>query len=711
MSIIQQIRERYAAVSIAVIALSLVGFILMDALSSRTKMFGGNSTTIGKVNGEKIDYANFSTRLEEMENNYRTQGMQVNDEMRQQIIEMLWNNEIDETVLKTQYEKMGLVFSASDLNEALYGENPPPALSQQFKDPKTGAYDVNEARKFINSLKKKKANDPQRQYVERNLIEYLISGGLRTKYTALLSGSVYYPKWLSDKDIADQNGIASISYVAIPYASISDSTIQVTDADIDAYIQKHKNEYKQEKSRSLSYVVFDAAPSTNDTAVTRDAVVKMKQQFIEAKDAAQFIAANNSSVAFFNGYVLKSKMQVPNTDSIQNLALGAVFGPYIDGSNFALAKMVDKIQLPDSVKCRHILVGTKDGQSGAEILSDSIAAKRIDSIKNAVNAGASWAEMVEKYNPQSDGSRQTKGEMTFSSTQIQDANFAKEFAQFILFDGKAGERKIVKTSFGYHYIEIMEQKNFETAYKVGYFSKAIEASDETTNGASTAATQFASESRDVKSFEANAQKKKMATRVAEVKPNEYSIVGIGAARRLIKWVFENKVGAVSEPENIGDKYFVAVVTEEKAEGTPKAKDVRQQVEGIVRNLKKAKQIIEKIGNNRDINAIATTFKTVVNRADSISFLSPFIPGIGQETKVSGVAFDSRNKGKVSEPIAGNTAVFLVKNESIGLKPSTEADYTMRRMQMEQQLKGSFAFKLTEALRKSATVKDNRIQFY
>jgi peptidyl-prolyl cis-trans isomerase D len=712
MSIIQQIRERYAAVSIAVIALSLVGFILMDALSSRTKMFGGNNSTIGKVNGETIDYTKFSTRLEEMENNYRTQGMQVNDEMRQQIIEMLWNNEIDETVLNGEYDKLGLVFSANDLNEALYGENPPPALAQQFKDEKTGAYDANAARQFINSLKKKKANDPQRQYVERNLIEYLISNGLRTKYTALLSGSVYYPKWLSDKDIADQNSIASISYVAVPYASISDSTVEVTDADIDAYISNHKKEYKQEKSRTLSYVIFDAAPSANDTASTRNAVEIKKQQFLEAKDAAQFVSANNSAVPFFDGYILKSKMQIPlYSDSIQNLATGAVFGPYLDGGNFAMARMVDKRQLPDSVKCRHILVGTTDAQSGAVVLSDSIASKRIDSIKNAVNAGASWAEMVEKYNPQTDGSRQNKGEMTFASAQIQDANFAKEFAQFILFDGKTGERKVVKTNFGYHYIEIMEQKNFEPAYKVAYFSKVVEPSDETTNGASTAATQFASESRDVKSFDANAQKKKLATRIAEVKPNEYSIVGIGAARRLIKWAYENKIGAVSEPENIGDKYVVAVITEQKEEGTPKAKDVRQQVESIVRNLKKAKQIIEKIGNNRDMNAIAATFKTVVNRADSISFLSPFIPGIGQEPKVSGAAFDTRNKGKASEPIAGNTAVFLVKNESVGLRPSTDADYTMRRMQMEQQLKGSLGYKLTEALRKSATVKDNRIDFY
>ena len=708
MSIIQQIRERFAAVSIAVIALSLIGFILMDALSSRSSLFSGNSTTVGKINGEKIEYAAFSTKVEEMENNYRSQGMQVDENMRQQIIEMLWNNEVDETLLNKEYKKLGLVFSSADLNEALYGENPPPALAQQFKDEKTGAYDANAARQFINSLKKKKPNDQQRLYIERNLIGYLVSNGLRTKYNTLLSGSVYYPKWLSDKDVADQNGIASISYVAVPYASISDSTVQVTDADLDAYIRAHKQEYKQEKSRSISYVVFDAAPSANDTAITKDAVAKKKQEFIEAKDAATFVSANGSLVSYFDGYVLKSKMQIPvYSDSIQNLAPGSVFGPYLDGSNFVLARMVEKRQIPDSVKCRHILIGTKDAQSGAEIMSDSAAKIKADSIAGAIANGANFAALAAQFSTDP-GSKDKGGEYEFSSQQF--GNLAKPFAEFIFYN-PAGSKKVVKTDFGWHYIEVISQKNFEPAFKIAYFAKAVEPSEETINSASTAATQFASQSRDVKSFDANAQKQKLSSRVADVKPNEFSILGIGGARRLIKWVYDNKIGTVSEPENIGDKYVVAVITGEKEEGVPSGKDLRVQLESIVRNLKKAKQIIEKIGNNRDLNAIATTFKTVVNRADSISFLSPFIPGIGQESKVSGAAFDAKNKGKVSEPIAGNVAVFLVKNESLGMKPSTEGDYKVRREQMEQSMKGNYAYKFSEALRKSATIKDNRIDFY
>ncbi len=712
MSIIQQIREKYAAVSIAVIALSLIGFILTDYFAGRGSGAGSQPTSIGSVNGKDIDVNVFSDRLSEMENAYRAQGMDVNDEMRQQLIEMLWSNEIEETILTAEYEKLGITFSSADMNEALYGSNPPPALAQQFRDQQTGAYDANAARQFINSLKNKKANDPQRVYVEKNIIDYIVQNGLRTKYGALLAGSVFYPKWLSDKDLNDQSSIASISYVAVPYTTISDSAVKVTDEDINSYVRKHKNEFKQEESRSISYVIFDAAPSAADSNFALSEVNKQQAAFATSTDPAQFVIANSSNTAYFDGYILKSALQVPNADSIRNLPVGGVFGPYQDGNNYVLAKMIAKRDLPDSIKCRHILVGVMDQQTGQAIRTDSAASLLIDSIKNAVNGGANWGELVQKYNPLSDGSRQNNGEMTFASMQIQDpTTFAKEFAQFIMLDGKPGERKVVKTSFGYHLVEILEQKKIEPAYKIAYFSRAIQPSDETISTASTAAAQFASEARNAKQFDEAITKKKLVPRVAEVRPTDYSIIGLGGARNLVKWVYENKVGNVSEPTTLGDKVVVALIAEEKEEGTPDAKTARIQVESIVRNQKKAAQIIGQIGNNRDLNQIATSFKTNVLRADSISFFTPFIPGVGIEPKVAGAAFNPAVKGKSSEPIAGSTAVFVIRTENVGLQPAGNAAYNDRRLQMEAGLKQNAANAALQALRKAAKVKDRRIKFY
>lgn len=707
MSIIQQIREKYAAVSIVVIALSLVGFILMDALSSQTSIFASNKTTLGEVNGKKIEIADFDSRVTEMESNYRQQGMDVNEEMRQQLIEMLWNNEVEEAILGEEYNKLGLTFSAADLNEALYGSNPPPVLAQQFRDAATGAYDAAAARQFINGLRKKKPNDPQRQYVERNLIEYLISNGLRTKYTALLTASIYYPQWLFEKEMKDQSSTASIDYVFIPYTTINDSTITVTDADINAYISKRKNEYKQEEARTLSYVVFDAAPTTADSAAVLQEMNNLKESFTTAAAPEQFVNVNGTAVPFFDGFVLKSKMQVPNAEVIQALNSGEVYGPYLDGANYVLARMMEKRSLPDSIKCRHILIGTRDAQSGQEIMSDSLAKMRADSIAGAIATGADFRSLAAKFSTDP-GSKDNGGEYEFASQQF--GNLARPFAEFVFYKS-VGSKQVIKTDFGWHYIEVLEQKKFEPAFKIAYMARTIDASNETINAASTAATQFASISRDAKNFEKNARNKGLAPRVAEVKRNDNSITGVGSARRLIRWAFEKELGDVSEPESFGDKFIVAMVAEVKEEGIMNARTARFQVEALVRNQKKAEQISKKIGNNRDLNAIAQSFNTSVSRADSIQFASPFVPGVGTEPKVLGAAFNNKNLNKVSDPIAGTGGVFVIRTLQVGLNPSYTADYTQRRSQVEMGQKGNFSYKASDGLRKAATIKDKRSDFY
>ena len=707
MSVIQKIREKYAAVSIAVIALSLVGFILMDALSSRSSLFTGNQTVVGKINGEEINIKDFDADLTDFENNYRQQGMEVNENMRQQLIEMLWNTKVDETLMGNEYNKLGLVYSSADISNALYGDNPPPVLSQQFKNEKTGAYDAEAARTFINGLRKKKSDDPQRQFVEKYLINDLIKNGVKFKYNTLMTGSIYFPKWLHELENTNDNTIASFSYVNVPYSSINDTTIKASDDEIKTYIKNHPKLFEQEASRSISYAVFDASPSATDSASIKASLSSQAEVFRNTNDNEQFLNANGSALVYSSAYVLASKLQVPNADSIKNLNEGAIYGPYLDANNYVIAKMVGKKTLPDSVKCRHILIATKDAQSGQPTLSDSVAKKRVDSVAAVINAGGNFALLAAQLS-NDPGSKDKGGEYDFSSQQF--TSLAKPFAEFIFYKPK-GSKEVIKTDFGWHYIEVMDQKNFETAYNVAYYAKTIDPSAETINTASTAATQFASVCKDVASFEKNCEQKKITPRLADIRENEYNIPGLGNARKLIKWIYDSKKGNVSEPENVGDKYIVAVIKDIKEKGLMEPATARNVVEPILISKKKAKKIIDKIGNSRDLNAIATSFGLQVQRADSIAFSSPFINGIGNEPKVLGSVFNAANNNKVSEALEGSSGVFLIKTETTSMLPSQSLDYITKRMQVEQGSKGNISTKSVESLKKTAKIEDNRIKFY
>ncbi|MBD0297714.1 MAG: SurA N-terminal domain-containing protein [Flavisolibacter sp.] len=715
MSVIQKIRDKYARWAVIAIAVSLLGFILMDAFAGRTSLFGRNSTTIGRINGKKIDYIDFDRKVKAQEEMARQQGYDMGDAGRQQVIESVWNSEITQNLMTDEFDKLGMTIGKKELNDILFGENPPQDLRQRFTNQSTGQYDALAAQQFINNLKKNATAAEKAQ-----LNDYLASlemERLMTKYTSLLSNSTYFPKWYIEKQNTDNSLIAKIGYVSIPYTTISDSAVKITDKEIQQYISDHKNEYKQEQeTRNISYVVFPAIPTAADSAAVRTQIENLRPPFATTNDAATFLAQQGSSIQYFDGYTPQSKIQVPAKDSIFNLPKGGVYGPYLDGNNYVLAKLIDSRILPDSVKARHILLGTVDPQTNQPLIPDSMAKKTADSIAAAIAGGANFDTLETRYSTDR-AAHQQKGVMTFSSMDIQGPNFAKEFGQFILFDGKPGDKKVVKTQFGYHYIEIMEHKDPEPHYKVAYLAKPIEASTETDNAASNAASMFAGDSRNLKDFNANYDKslrnKGIAKLVAsDIKPNDYSIVGLGASRPFVKAIFEADKGDVLEPQRVGDNYVVAVVTDVSEAGLASVASARNTVEPILRNKKKAAQIKQKLGKITTLEAVSTAMNQPVQTADSLRFNGQ-TPGLGYESKIIGASFNPANKGKViPQPLEGQAGVYMVRVDAVSTVPIETANIEEKRRMLEMQARQMMMYRAPiESLRKAADIKDYRDKFF
>ncbi|WP_205508042.1 peptidylprolyl isomerase [Longitalea arenae] len=711
MSVIQTIRDKAAWIIIAAIALALIAFIVQDALQGGGGgLFRGNNTTLGKVNGTSIDVRDFEQRYKMAEENYRAQNYPVNDQLRNQIRESLWNEFVEDALMADEYKKLGITVSDKEVGDLLYGANPPQMLRQQFTD-STGVYNAQMAYQAIRSLKK---NTPQYNSFWGEFVPALEKSRQREKFTSLLGKSMYVPKWLLEKNNAENSQRASISYVNVPYSSIPDSTIKLTDEDIKEYVEKHKELYKQENERSLMYVTFDAAPSSADSQAVYNNVAAQKDALAAAAtpaDIQNVLATNSSETPFFDGYVLSSRMQMSNADTLRRLADGQVFGPYLDGPNYTLAKMVGRRNMPDSVKCRHILIKIADQQG--QTRTDSAAKKLIDSIETAIKGGASFDSMVVKYSDDA-GSKDKQGEYEFTSMQF--SNLSKEFAE-VIFYGNPGDKKVVKVEnasySGYHYIEVLSQKKFETAYKIAYLSRPVVPSDETVNSASGMAAQFAAESRSLKAFDENATKRKLNKFPSDVKESDFMIMGLGESRELIRWAFNDaKKGDVAEhPFLVGDKYVVPAVTAVSEKGTMSVEKARPLVEYKVRNIKKAENIIKKIGNASTLEAVAQATGQQVMKADSIVFNSSFIPNVGNELKVLGAAFNKEYQTKVSPPIKGEIGVFVIKVDNVSAVPNPNFDAKAQQAAMQQQMGTMIGYRAIEIMKKSANIKDNRIKFF
>lgn len=711
MSIIQTIRDKAAWIIIGAIALALIAFIVQDAFQNQS-IFRSNPTTLGTVDGKKIDASEFEERFKLAEAQYSSQGYPMNEGMRQNIREALWSEYVEEAIMSKRYEKLGIQTSDRELSDILFGANPPQDLRQQFTDPNTGQYDANAANQQIQALRKQKNSPMYKSFFEQYL-PALKKTRQKEKYLAMLANSSFVPKWMVEKTNSDNSQKSAVSFVNIPFSTISDSAIKVTDEEILKYVNNHEEEYKQVESRSIEYVTFNAAPTKADSAEVFNQVIALKNEFTTNQDPSSFLVRNSSETPYFDGFVLKSKMQVAATDTIQKMKEGDIYGPYLDGGNYVIAKMIAKRNLPDSVKSRHILIKFSD--RGAPIIDDSSAKKRIDSIVNAIRKGASFDSLVQKYSDDP-GSKEKKGEYDFSSLQM--GNLSKEFAE-VIFYGVAGDKKTVRVDNasygGYHYIEVLSQKNFEPAYKVAYLSKAVVSSDATDNAAMGLASQFAAESRNRKKFEENSKKKNQNRFTAnDLKPLESNLQGLGESRELVKWMYDAEIGDVADrPFLVGDKYVVPLLIQVSKEGTMTAQKARPMVEFIVRNEKKASQIIGQIGTANTLDAIGKSFNQPVSQSDSILFNSPFVPNVGQELKFVGASFNKANQNKISEPIPGNGGVFVLKINNISAiaNPDFDAAQQQAAMQQLQQRAVSNPQALLEILKKNVKIKDNRARFF
>ena len=281
MSVIQKIRDKYARWAVIAIALSLIGFIMMDAFAGKGSLFNNRgSNTLGKINGTTIDRIDFDRKMQVF-------GAGAPEEQKAGLIQQLWDYEVNRIVVSNEAEKLGLTVTDKEMKDVLYGNNPPQFLAQIFTDRTTGRYDGITAQQQVNQLLKKGAvGQPEYDNVTQN-IELTKNQRLMSKYMTLMTSSVYFPKWYLEKKNIDNSLLGKMSYVMVPYASIADSTVKISDDEIRDYMKKHEDDYKREKeTRSIEYVLFSQAPSSADSAASKDEIAKLKPQFAAATDPA-----------------------------------------------------------------------------------------------------------------------------------------------------------------------------------------------------------------------------------------------------------------------------------------------------------------------------------------------------------------------------------------------------------------------------------------
>lgn len=702
MALISKIRKN-SWLLVALIALGLIGFIVMDMTSGQQSVFGSSQTIVGDIEGKKLDWNQFY-RTEQVL--YGNSGGDLYSQRSQ-----LWNYFVEEALVQEEAEALGLGVSKTELLDLQFGTNTSPVIQQRFRNPQTGQVDFQQLNQIKTAIEDGSiSEDPRLMSYWAHQENEIIKERLQSKINTLVSKAIYTPTWMAEMGHAEQNAPISLAYVKVPFDEIDNSEVTLSDADYEAYLEENAQQYKNdEETRILEYVVFEVKPTAKDSAALRNRVAELLPEFETAENDTAFTERNYGVPP--STFLTEDALSAVIADTLMNMPEGSVYGPYIDQGKYRAVKLVERRMISDSADTRHILI---QAQAPEQFVA---AEKTIDSLQNLLETNQSSFDSLATRFSQDPGSSSNGGKYE----GVTPGQFVPEFNEVLFITGDIGKLYKVRTSYGWHLVEVLSRSASATPrVKVAYLEESITPMEETQEDIEADVLAFIGENRDLETLRENAAARGLDMKTStSLTRNAFSIGELGggqASRDIVRWAFNANVGEVS-PELYGyqdpvdyytNKYAVVGLRASQSAGMPDIANIKGEIEQQVMNKKKAEMLAGQISGT-DLRSIAQQFSSQVDTAQNVAFNATFVPSLGFEPKVIGKAY-TMEQGSVSEPIQGKTGVFVVKVLS---KPAAGQPNNIPELRrtMSSPVQQQVPARLIQAMKKNADIEDNRSRFY
>ncbi len=688
------------------IGLALIAFLFMDwnSLGNRGQT---SQTIMGKVGDRNMDYLEFN-------NAERVLGLggSGNDVFEQR--NTLWNYFVEKMMVEDEAESMGISVSDDEMEELQFGPNYSPIVQSRYANPQTRQIDPGQISQIRQTLESTDAQTAQfRNYWDYQKTE-IKKDRLQSKIGGMIDKAIYAPSWMAEAYGTDQSSNVDFQYVRVPFDNISDDQVEVSDADLNAYLSSNIANYtRDEELRRADYIVFDVVPTSGDSAIVKDNMAALCEEFRTTDNDSLFLISNYS--VYDNSYN-KASILPPNIKSmVENMQPGEVYGPYLEGKNYVGLKLIDNKNIPDSVRSRHILIGVNNGDQAGLISANS----RIDSIKTAIESGtANFDAMAKRFSTGPSGP--TGGDLGYSALNAT----VKPYNDVLFYTGEQGKLYKIFTQFGVHLVEILGKKRGanEMGYKLGLIREAIIPSDETQDELLNKADQIASDYTTYQELKAAADADPSIIMLSstDVKANDFNFANMGkgqTSRDLVKWMFDGStdLGGVSDVyiyENAEDyynsNYVIATLTDILPAGRSSLSEVRDQITPFVR-LEKKGALLQEAMAGFNLAKAARKYKVDVDSISGVRFTDLSPAGLGAEPNVIASAF-KLEAGQLSEPVIGESGVYIVKTNAKNTAASG-ANVGTLRTQSSSRMKNSIYGNLMNTWKKLKNVEDERSKFF
>lgn len=701
MATLEKIRNR-AGIGVTIfIGLALGAFVLGDAVQSGSSIMRGNEQVVAEIAGKSVDFKEFQQKIDELSNIYKLNSgsTTLDQKTTEQIREQTWMGLVRNMTMKEIYDNLGIAITSNELFDLVQGENPHAIIQSLFRDQKTGTINRPALIQFL-KFQQTNTTGPEHNYwlfIENQIQEERSF----TKYNNLLIKGVYTTNDEAKLSLEGKNKKVNIEYVSKPYSSVSDSSIKVTQAEVEKYYNANKEKYKQEANRDIEYLLFPVVASKGD----EDKVIKwindIKTEFAAVEDPAAYVNVN-SDKQFDASFFKKADLPANLAEFAFSGKQGDIFGPYKEGQSWNICKIQKFEELPDSVNARHILIRVATQADADKAKSTA------DSLKRVISLGGDFAELARRYSTD-EGSAIKGGDLGW----FKRGAMVKPFDEAAFF-GKVNDLQVVSTQFGFHVIQVLKRGNTALNVQLATIVRNIEPSSQTYQQIYSQASKFAAENRDLKAFRASVTAQGLNKRLANVFEADKEIAGLENSRLLVRAAFKTDAGKpVLSSEGtpifeLGNQFVIAMLSTIQEKGYSSLNTNKPTIELAIRKEKKAEQLKAQMAGKTDLASLASSLGTTVGQATDINFESYSIPGLGVEPAIAGAASALEN-GAVSKPVAGSNGVYVIKATSVN--KGIDSDIANEKYQNKMAMGYRVSVQAFDALRENAEIVDKRAKFY
>lgn len=662
MATLQKIRSK-GPLLVIVIGLALFAFIAGDAWKVLQPHQGKQD--VGEVNGEVLSAQDYQKMVDELSEVIKlTNGLNsLTEDQLNNVKDQVWQSYVNNKLIAEQAEKLGLKVTDAEIQSIIDQGTHPLLMQTPFRNPQTGMFDKDMLKKFLVDYANLNASQMPAQYVEyyqkmgafwQFVEKTLAQSTLAEKYQNLVTKSLISNPVAAEDAFNSRTEQSDLLLAGVPYSSINDSTVQVSDNEIKDRYNEKKEQFKQlVETRDIRYIDVKVVPSDADRKAVEKEVTEYSNQLASTTaDFGTFVRSTGSSVNYSDVPVSKSVFPADVASRLDSTNVNEVYGPYYNQTDdsFNAFKLLAKVSSPDSIQFRQIQVYA-DTEEKTKTLADSIY--------NALKGGADFAAVAKIYG-------QT-GEATWVNAQSwEGSELDADNSKFIntLLNQPVNELANLNMGQANLILQVMNKKSMQTKYKVAVVKREVEFSKETYNAAYNKFSQFVAQNTTIDSMVKNAEESGYTLMPrTDLSSAEHYVGGVRSTREALKWIFAAKPGEVSPLYECGENDHLMVVALDKIHeaGYRDINSVAEMLRAEIRRDKKAEKIMEEMKKYNSIAQVKGMKDAVSDSVKHVTFSAPAYISVTRSSEpVIGAVAAKTAANKVSAPIKGNGGVYMIQ---------------------------------------------------